>query len=199
MEPIKSDKQRLWEAVRQAHRAGTPWTVAQVAELADVSVNHAAKILQAWMRAGYVERRPAEGQRRLFLFSLVRDNGLDAPRVNDQGKPLPPCSRELMWHTMRRLGTFTLKELCLHASVPERAVPYLTAKGFVQYLVLAGYLTEMESPAPGRPARYHMRPGAWTGPRHPRILQVHKVLDANTSTIRWERPMREVINEFERA
>jgi hypothetical protein len=132
--------------------------------------------------------RPA-GRRRseLALYCLLRDVGVEAPRVNAEGKPVTQgAGTERMWQAMKVLREFDAVELAVAASAPGHAVSEETAKTYLTHLGRAGYVVCVREAVTGRSkARYRFNRAMNTGPRAPLITKKKEVMDGNTGRIAW--------------
>ncbi len=123
-------------------------------------------------------RRKSQLKRK--IYALVRDCGVDAPRVRKDGTMFPPTGRERMWRALRILNEFTVTEILAAASQGGPDIAESEARRYCDTLVLGGYLRRI------RPGRYRFIPARNTGGRAPQILRVKKLLDMNTGEIAWE-------------
>jgi hypothetical protein len=135
--------------------------------------------------------RPASRKRsELFLYSLVRDVGVDAPRVTRDGKPVTDgIGGEQMWTAMRVMREFDYLELAHAASTDQHQVKPETAKRYLQMLERAGYVTVISAGKPGRgkvKTVYRFSRAKATGPRAPLITREKCVMDANTGAIVYD-------------
>jgi hypothetical protein len=149
--------------------------------------------LRGLEKAGYVsacgEVPPALKRRREFrCYTLVRDIGVDAPRVKDDGSPAEEnAGREQMWRAMKILKEFDYRELAAAASTEKHRVSPDEAQTYARFLKLAGYL------AVSRPAKFGNVNSAAerlrfirsrnTGPRAPIITREKQVLDGNSGGV----------------
>jgi hypothetical protein len=136
--------------------------------------------------AGYLA---CEGSARRFAertFVLVRDVGVEAPRVRRDGTEVTQGrAREQMWRTMKIVGEFSVKDLAVHASTEAVPVDAEDAKSYVHYLHLAGYLRQVQPGVPGQPARYRFIKARNTGPKAPMVQRVRQVWDPNVKQLVW--------------
>ena len=133
-------------------------------------------------KAGYIERIPTteQGIGEAVYWKLVRDVGVDAPRVRKDGSPVTQGKgRENLWKAMRVLKTFTVRELTIHARTPGCEVKESTAEEYARHLCYAGYLHRHKD------GSYTMLLSAYTGPKAPMIQRTKVVWDPNTNQVRW--------------
>ena len=141
--------------------------------------------LAGLLLAGYLRAEPADKGRRAVQperarYRLARDVGIDTPRVDRTGREIDDEGRSAMWGVIKVLGEFSLEELRHAAEVPRRS-----AMNYVQYLVLAGYLSRTVKNAPGRDARYRLIAARYSGPLAPQVLKVRHVYDPNLGRVVW--------------
>jgi hypothetical protein len=157
----------VWVAIRDVHRRfNDGFTALEIAYRARVPAGTAQYYMRCLVRAGFLAMTPGApvgGRYAAATFRLVRDAGLEAPRVRRDGTiDREPTGQERMWSAMKAMRSFSLAELMAATGIAEH-----TAKTYLRRLAAAGYLAAVE---PGRP--WH--PGLWrlvrnTGPRAPCI------------------------------
>lgn len=139
-----------------------------------------------------VNEVPGRRRSELQLYALIRDVGIEAPRVTKDGKPVTQgLGNELMWGAMKVLKDFDHAELV--GAIAEAAakagtsVSEETAKSYCTALCRAGYLV-LVSPnrGPHAKARYRFVRARNTGPRAPLITKDKTVMDANTGEVVFE-------------
>lgn len=190
----KGSRQRVWEAIRK-HAGG--FTCNQISELAQADNETVYTYLNSLERAEFLEGIFAEGAKigTEKTWSLIRDNGVEAPRLTRDGKPLiQGRGTESMWRSMRIIGEFNASELAAHASTSGVIVKPQTAKSYLHALKQAMYIvttTDARSKGIGKgaiQARYRLAPGKYTGPRPPMIQRTKSVYDPNLGKIVWQEP-----------
>jgi len=182
----KSPRQRVWEAMRRHRECFTQRDLAEVVGgLEGVIEDYVRNLL----KAGFIEVIPDERAGRIAVrksYRLVRDNGVEAPRVRRTGEIVTKGrGNEAMWGTMRRMfskpgNDFNYRELAGMCSTASHPVLVQTAKNYVLYLAAAGYLQETKPAVRGNcpvPARYFLKLD--TGPRAPMIQRACQVFDPN--------------------
>lgn len=185
-EPTHADEERdaIWAYVRSR---GGEFTLNDVACQVRLHTSTIRDYLAGLTAAGYLraERTQTGGRFAATTYRLVRDCGIDAPKVRRDGTP---CTmgrgREQMWNAMTVLRDFAPRDLAFAASTEEYPVSETDAKHYCRYLYRAGYLAMTRRSIPGRQARYRLVPGRWTGPRPPQV-QRHQLYDPNLKRIVW--------------
>ena len=205
-------RERIWREIRRlcaesgrsGHRAGIPgrFTVMQIEDATRFEWRTIHGYLVGLQRAqppyirivagnsGHAIARREGGKFRAAVYELLRDVGIEAPRVNSRG--METTSGRVfagLWRAMKVLRRFDWREL--HASLPELGarmplVSIRTIRGYCQALERAGYL-HAEIPSRGyRPTVYRLAKD--TGPRAPVIQRVKSLYDPNLGEIVWQRP-----------
>jgi transposase len=188
----KGSRQRAWEAIRK--HAGA-FTCCQIARKAKVEDDTLYTYLVSLERGGYLSCEKGQGVtiQTSSKWILIRDNGIEAPRVTRDGKPVTQgLGTEAMWRSMRIVGEFNTTELVAHAWASRVNVSEQTAKTYIGALKGAGYLVvvaEARSRGIGKgavQARYRIAPGKYTGPRPPMIQRTKSVYDPNLGKVVWQ-------------
>lgn len=192
----QTPRQRIWAAIRKMKSGISNYGLAREAKADDETVRC---YLAALTKAGFVERENQDRKRwEASTFRMVRDNGVEAPRVDRQGRPVTQgLATEQMWRTMRLMGDFNLHELSAQASTGQIKIGHETAKSYVKHLLRAGYLLTVQDadrrgPRLGNlPARYRLDLAKYTGPRPPMIQRSKSVYDPNLDRVVWEEVKRD--------
>lgn len=176
-------RQAMWEAMRALRR----FTLADLDHL-NVERDTIKTYVRSLVQGGYLnaERQAGTGGRYApAAYELVRDVGLEAPRLRRNGTPvLQGQAREQMWRAMKMLGQFTPRDLSVTASTEAVAVNEEDAKSYVKHLFAAGYLAVLR---PGKPPRTQglYRLAKNTGPKPPMVTRAKVVFDPNLGRIAW--------------
>lgn len=188
----KSPRQRIWAQIRKQRNRFTQAQIAERGKVSDDAVKNYVKVL---LKAGFIAVVDSEEVGRICtrnIYALIRDNGVEAPRINKNGEVVTQGNvNEAMWGTLRRLlkgRDFNYRELASFASSSSQTVAEETAKTYVYMLTNAGYL-ELTAPAVigknARPARYYFKANMDTGPRAPMIQRTKQVYDPNKNRVMW--------------
>lgn len=180
----------IWAAVRRFGR-GAPFSIVEISFLSGQHHDTIRSYLLALARAGIVTpppaKRPLHGAAQpLAHFQLARDTGVTAPRVNDQGEPVPD-GRLQMWNVVRRArGDFDFRDVAFRASIEEHPVAPQEARDYLRHLANAGYLRR-EAPRKAavrgggaEASRYSFVRARDSGPRAPMVTRGKCVVDGNT-------------------
>lgn len=184
-----SSRERVWAAIRKLRR----FTYGTLERAVGTDFSRAGLgretiegYVRALERAKFVAREGTCAPGVPQEFRLVKDAGVEAPRINGEGKPLTMGDKQqALWNAMRIVKSFTLVELAAAASTEHQAVSFDAAKKFVRYLRLAGYVTEAQPAHPGRQAVYRFINAKYTGPRAPVISVAAHVYDPNLGQVVW--------------
>ncbi|RRW89173.1 hypothetical protein [Pandoraea apista] len=187
----KGPRQRAWEAIRQN---AADFTVREIAMKSGADNATVRTYVQSLERASVIEAINAPkviGERK--HYRLARNTGVEAPRVDRQGKPVTASrGNENMWRSMRIMKEFTPQHLAQHASNGDVSVSEGTARAYAQALARAGYLSVVD---PGhsfirgkgaKQARYMFVPSRNTGPRPPMIQRKRSIYDPNLGKVVWQ-------------
>lgn len=187
----KSQRQRIWEAIRQSGREFTQMNVTP-SEVADDTVR---TYLRGLTKAGYLELTQQGRVPRLRnQWKLIRDAGAEAPRVSRQGVEVTQGhGNEAIWGAMQALGSFTSRVLAEMSGAKE-----FTVKSYCHALQKAGYLTvSREGNRHGTQTEYRMLKSRVRGPRPPMITRLKAVYDPNIHEIVWQQNEDDALEEME--
>lgn len=188
----KGPRQRIWDRIRATK--GRPFLLVDV-QPGDVSHATARDYVAALQKAGYVALEKPHTPRTPAIWVLVRDAGVEAPRIRKDGSPVTQgLAQEQMWRTLRTLKSDTnARELAAYASTAEVPVNEGAAKDYLFNLERANYL-ECTQEGKGRghggvQARYRLISN--TGPRPPMVQRTDALYDPNLGAVVWIRPVNE--------
>lgn len=154
-------------------------------KMAKVGREQARPYIQGLEAAGFVKQIDLESAEKINRWKLIKDIGVDAPRVRKDGQTVTQGrNTEQMWRTMRILKSFSAIDLEMAASTEEVKVTKGTAKDYIYNLHKVGYL-HVVSPAKnsGGMAVYRLLPSMNTGPKPPKIQRIKQVFDANLNKV----------------
>jgi len=167
------------EAIWQSIRALRCFTARELQDHCLVKMTRVLRYLGGLTAAGYLEVYDEQwpGRDPSRYWRLVRDCGVEAPRVRADGTPEREGeAAEQMWRTMKILQRFTCRDLMVHASTEECLISEDTAVEYCRYLCHAGYLARVARGG-NRRTRYQFVPGANTGPQPPQVQKIRQVWD----------------------
>ena len=192
-------RDRIWAAIRRVR----VFTAASIADASGASERTVKEYLQALLkseppvleREGRRPRPPRKGPRsaregwwRAMRYRLVRDVGVEAPRVKPDGRPCTlGRARDAMWRTVKALGQCDAGSLAL--TVTESAgvtVSEATAKKFLIDLARGGYVARTGGGRGRQRTRFTFLASRNTGPRAPVTQQNGAVFDPNTGRHAWQ-------------
>ena len=196
----KSPRQRIWETLRAWEGDFTSDDI--ICKSEKVTDRQVIEYMTALIKGKYlaVSRTIPAGVQDRHYYRLVKNTGIEAPRLDKAGNPVKQgLGTEQMWRAMRIIGEFNSRELAGLASTPEHPVKETTAKEYVSLLFASGYLREVSPAFRGkthRLARYTLQkinpttkqpPGA----RPPMIQNTKAVYDPNLGKVVWQKPISE--------
>lgn len=177
-------RRAVWLAIREL---GT-FTQAELRlSIPHVNKHVVKEYVAALIKAGYV----APGQMitaptkwhsagRVRQYALIRNTGVDAPRLKKDGTEMPPTAQQHMWTAMKIIGWFTPAELAGGASTAEVQVSLEAAKDYVKHLHASGYL---QKSAGKGVTSYRLIND--TGGMAPMVQRTKVVFDPNRNEIMW--------------
>lgn len=185
----KSQRQRVWEAIRRAAHSVCPtFTVEEISRASKVEYDPVRYTFKGLFAAGFLEvvsGQAAGGRGVKNVYRLARDHGVEAPRVRPDGSEITQgLGTEAMWAALTVLDSFTSDWIAEIAQVKPS-----TAKSYCGLLARAGYLTTI-SPGKGtgrggRAAIYRVAAEHQDKPRAPMITRLKAVYDPNVHQIVW--------------
>lgn len=167
-----TDREKIWAAMRQEKS----FTQSRIAHLAQCPQGKVQDCLKGFMAAGYVSKRVRVRMSDKAVYDLIKDTGVEVPRLRKDGTPLPPSGRTRMWNAMRVLGTFTIPELARAASLPDAPVSEEEAEYYCRWLRQGCYVAQQGEVLQFIPARF-------TGAKAPQILRIKALFDPNLGKV----------------
>lgn len=111
-------------------------------------------------------------------YWLMRDVGVDRPRVRKDGSEVPQTGRDRAWMGMKMMSVFTVRDLVATCGVAES-----DAKDYALGLHHAGILVVVEAARPGVATKFSLPRHANTGWKAPSLRRDGSVLDRNTGKV----------------
>lgn len=186
----KPPRQVIWETLRALHADGQPITVRDVwaSMVETMPRTRVEDYLRSLVAGGYLEcQNPHRHRGVAGEYALVRDVGVEAPRVRRDGSVPPVPGREQLWRTLRIIGDCSAEELADAASTAETPVAAATASEYLHFLRCAGYLQVTRRGGPAIAERYRLIASRWTGPLAPMIQRTKTLFDPNTGKVVYSR------------
>ena len=186
----KSQRQRVWEALRRLAGVGDgTFSADELSRASKVEIEPVREYVKSLSAAGYLSaiapEAPGTGRRVKNVYTLTRDNGVEAPRVRRDGTPVTQGrGTEAMWAAMTALDAFD------HGLLADLAqVKASTAARYCQALGRAAYL-EVRIPGQGKgrggiATTWAVGAAHRTKPRAPMMTRLHAVYDPNIHQIVW--------------
>lgn len=190
----KSPRQCIWDAVRYLDKkSDVPFTQADVHARCRISHSQIKDYFTGLLKSGFISIVGTEEVNTVCKrnsYKLIRNNGVDAPRVDKAGNVLNEgTANERMWGTLRRMfygKPFNYSMLAAHASTTANPIAIATAKAYVQALFKAGYVEVMSESRTGKRAviaTYTLQRD--TGSRAPMIQRTKLIYDPNLNQVVW--------------
>ena len=174
---VLTTREKLWAAMRELHT----FSVSDLAHAAGVD-RHAYRMddyLGSLVRAGILGKdKPARFA--AVTYTLLRDMGVEAPRVRKDGSMLPYTAQDRMWRAMKVLRTFSVQDLVVYASLPDESIAPSAAAAYCQWLARGKYLVGMARSG-NDVVRYRFVYDS--GAKAPQILRVKQLYDCNLGKI----------------
>lgn len=187
---VLTTREKLWRAMRELKDFRVP----DLAHATGVwhCEYHIQDYLRGLIKAGIVavKDRP-EYQGAHATYTLVRDLGVDAPRVRRDGTTVAEPAQETMWRGMKILREFTALDLLAHAAMGGITIKESTANKYCQWLARGGYLKTLGRPSTGQ--RYRLLLD--TGPKAPQVLRVKQLFDVNTGKVMVGQSIEDALDE----
>ncbi|MGB1762994.1 hypothetical protein [Alloalcanivorax xenomutans] len=206
---VLSTQDAVWQVVRGfegefAHR--DVCRAAQAVMRTGVNDDTVRSYLRRLEKGGYLDSRDQKtsvsgrqlkGAATQRLYRLIKDTGIDTPRLTRDGQPVTQGQgQEAMWQTLRILGECNARELAQTANTGRVAVSVPDARHYLKNLYACGYLVMTERNNGSHSlARYRLLPSRNTGPKAPQVRRIKAVFDANTGETHV--PRRHVTGEDE--
>lgn len=182
-----SPRQRMWDAIRA--QQGKDFAARDVTwHTGELRRDTVRSYLYSLEAAGILEARPPAGSPPRRQWRLVKDHGIEAPRVNRKGETVTQGrGRENMWRVIRMPTTeFSWIGLAVLASTDQTVVAEQEAREYCQSLAKAGYLLDVSPRKNKCVSIYRFNRTMDTGPLPPMIQRIKSVWDQNLRKIVWQ-------------
>lgn len=192
----KGYRQRTWEEIRLRGLHGDTFSMPEIARELDVETLLIRDFFAGLIAAGFIGKTVAARKGEAVRYSLVRDNGAEAPRLKRDGSPLVKgLAEEQMWRILRSPAgaDIGIVELAAYASTPELTVSPSQAGTYLEQLACAKYLSLLPArrgkAADPMAARYRLVSN--TGPKPPMFARIDSLYDPNLAALIWIQPVTE--------
>ncbi len=197
-------RQQIWDAIRSIAVAengrlvdGAVFTSDKLIRITDVNKGITGEYLKGLLAAGFIELTSEPVRAKLNQYRLIRDNGIEAPRVRRDGSPVTQgLAQEQMWRALRNLKCDTnARELAALASTTTVPVDVRAAESYLENLYRASYLNRtirgqgLGKPGASIPSRYRLVSN--TGPKPPMVQRTDAIFDPNLNAVVWIKPLNE--------
>ncbi len=166
----------IWKAIRELKT----FTKQDLLYKTDVNLGTICTFLTSLENADYISKKEIKKQKNnmpLFEYCLIKDIGVDAPKVRKDGSRVKPKATDNMWRTMRILKKFSVKDLILNATTDDVQIKPTSADSYCKYLCRAGYLVRNADKT------YTFLQSKYTGPLAPMIQRIKQLYDPNIGKI----------------
>ena len=189
----KSSRQRMWEVIRDK-QCRDSFSSENIIQRANVDEDTYYTYIQCLLAGGYLEQLEMSGRRRQRVFRLIKDCGLEAPRLDRQGNPTKSGQGiEAVWRTLRMMGELDAGVLYSHVNAAGIDLAISTIKSYITALKRAGYLVVTHPSTPNRMERFCLKAGMNTGPRPPQVQRVKTVYDPNLNKVMFAEDPQEAL------
>lgn len=178
----KPSRQRVWEQIKHHKEL---FRIDHIANQSRTDSETAKTYIQCLVKGGYVVRL-TEALFEETEFQLIRDVGIEAPRLNRDGTPVTQgMGQEAMWRCLRIMGPMDARQLAAHASTCGIKIKEASARRYVIALKRAGYLKVVFecNRRLGKLEVLQLLSHMNTGPRSPQIQRVKTVYDPNLNKV----------------
>lgn len=191
----KTQRQKIWEALRVLHGSNVALTTYNIARRSGVDDEAVRAYLRALAKAGNVHL--VKAMNRDGLWELLKDEGAEAPAVNKRGERQPPNACECIWRALRILGELNAAEAAEQVAAGGAKITENAARIYLQGLALGGYVAR-DGGTPGKPARYRLLQARNTGPLHPiyQRCSYEQVYDPNLDKVVWAKGVQPDASEL---
>lgn len=169
-------REKMWAAMRELRIFCVPELARQAG--VDRHKYQLGDYLKGLVRAKILAQDKA-GTFAAATYTLLRDLGVEAPRVRRDGSLLPDTAQERMWRAMKVLRTFSVQDLVVHAALPGAPIAPGAARSYCQWLARGKYLVPLSTP--GDVQRYRFLRD--TGAKAPKILRIKQLYDCNLGKV----------------
>lgn len=175
----------IWATIRQLKK----FRASDIIEKTNIPQRTITTYLYSLVLAGFLSKETEEKEwerlgnilkYKVVSFTLIRDNGFDAPRLRRDGSPILETSQNRMWRAIRILKIFTLQELLSVVVNNEVSVSTTAADTYLKQLRKAGYLKKQRDDK-----AYQINPAMNYGAKAPQIQKINQIYDPNIKKVVW--------------
>ncbi|MBF0368564.1 MAG: hypothetical protein HQL52_03815 [Magnetococcales bacterium] len=131
--------------------------------------------LTSLVRGGYLEKEGVGGLHNPATYTLIRDVGVDRPRLRKDGSKVPEQTNQKVWRLIKTFGDFSWEDLSHYPGIKPAA-----AQDYIQNLARAGILVTVQEATHASKARYTLPSSHNTGPKAPQVKRNKTIFDPNT-------------------
>lgn len=193
----KAVRQFIWEAIRIMRES---FSVHDIVRRSGQMPSDIKAYLKALTLASVVEVIEADG-RKCMVYRLVRDEGVDHPRLNAKGeRTTEHLAIENVWRTLRIMGgEMTVADVMAAANVGKVSISKTKAAAYLKALTEAGYLVRIKGATSRKPDTYQLKPSRYTGPCPPVVNEMEslQVFDPNLGRVVYAKAANRLSEPFE--
>lgn len=173
----------VWSVIRDlSGGAGLPFTVRDIARRIQGGRDMIRDYLAGLVTAGIVEHATPAMHRQGATYRLLRDMGVEAPRLTRAGAiDDTPTDQERMWQAMKAMPSFAVADIMVCTGIAS----VRTVRHYIRDLTRAGYLAPLHRASTTDTARYRLLTARNTGPRPPAVRRSGAVIDLNLGRQVW--------------
>jgi len=175
----KEPRQRIWESIRVL---APGFSINDIARRSGQMPRVINEYFSSLAKAGIIQVLESPAGKESTVYSLVRDEGVEHPRLNRKGERTHlHLITENIWRSIRILkGSFTADTVLHTASAGGVRMTIIRVRQYLHALTEAGYLEKTECDR-NTPESYQLNNGMHTGPLPPEIRKLDslQVYDPN--------------------
>lgn len=162
--------------------------IKEIAHHVNVHSSSVIVYVKALHRAGYLKASSKSRDPLMVSYTLSKTPCNLRPELTAKGLPVPPSAPQRMWKAMKVIKRFTLKDLCLTASVHN-----LAALRYCEFLYEAGYLRILSGLEKKSLTVFAFNSSKDTGHYAPQVRNSRHVYDRNLNQIVWTEMFKEAV------
>lgn len=171
----RNSRQLIWQILRNNRECF--FSVDEIAEETGCVFETVYIYLRSLYRGGFLEIKRGSRFSRRMCYRLLRDAGVEAPRLREDGSACSGTATEAMWRTMKILKQFDIDILVAHVRMTHK-ISRKTANQYTLALERAGYLANIGTQ---RYKRFKLLKN--TGSQAPQLMAVAEIYDPNINEI----------------
>lgn len=171
----RNSRQLIWQILRNNDESF--FAPEEIAEETGCEFETVYIYLRSLYRGGFLEIKRGNRFSRRISYRLLRDAGVEAPRLRADGTVCGGTATEAMWRTMKILKRFDIDILVAHVRMTHE-ISRKTANQYTLALERAGYLSNI-----GTQRDKYFQLLKNTGAKAPQLMAVVEIYDPNINEI----------------